>query len=774
MKESLAPEKESKNPHISCDHRCRGNCHIRHENIDGLLTVENEIMHQQYSENCSIIKLNQIEKNGGIVKKEDTCQSSGNFNAFFLLLCFIFLIYSNTFNSSWHLDDYPNIINNPHLHLSDLRPQSIEKTFFASIDKGLYSGKTMYRPVSCLTFALNWYFGKADVTGYHFINICIHFLTAFLLFITILNLFNTPVLRGKYQGNEYLIALLAAVFWAINPIQTQAVTYIVQRMAMLATMFYILGIWAYIKARTSSYRSKRILLYAGCFLSCILAACSKENAVTLPLALLLIEVCFFQRFHLLWAGLKFSHIAAGAALIIICVGLIFFVRKDPFSVLNGYGNRPFTLSERLLTEPRIIIFYVSLILFPAVNRLSIDHDIVISTSLFEPWTTIPAILIIMLFTGFGFYQIRKHPIVAFGILFFLLNHLIESTIIPLEIIFEHRNYLPSMFIFFPVAAGIIMLVDYYREKKRSNYRALVAFVCFLCIWLGSNTYMRNEAWATEKTLWEDSMVKAPGLARPVHNLAMGHYARTGQYDSALNLYSKALTLKDTNQKKSKAYIYNNMAGVYDRKGQYSKAVNLYKSALEISPDFEIAMYNMSLSLMKDGKWDQASRNTDQLLRKRYHIGDYLNLKGYLLVKQNKFTEAAKYFRDALRVNPGFENAVYNLAGALSLDGHYKQAEWFYRRSDPVNANDILTFAYLIQNSLRAGNKKRAEQYTKEMFARYSTRNIMNIINGGALSENILVPVSMEIMGPLIEKQLLAQYNEVVKSKDNTSKKGRVY
>ena len=105
-----------------------------------------------------------------------------------------------------------------------------------------------------LTFALNWYIGKDNVLGYHIVNNAIHLVTTFFLFLTVLNLLMSPNLKGKYQGNEYAIAFLSAILWAVNPIQTQAVTYIIQRMASLAAMFYIIGIYFYLKTRLSAVR----------------------------------------------------------------------------------------------------------------------------------------------------------------------------------------------------------------------------------------------------------------------------------------------------------------------------------------------------------------------------------------------------------------------------------------------------------------------------------------------------------------------------------------
>ena len=285
-------------------------------------------------------------------------QKNSNFwIAFTLLLFLILLIYSNTFQSSWHFDDKPNIVNNYHLHLKDLRLKSLLQAFFSNPRNPWETSNTMYRPVACLTFAFNWYFGKDNVVGYHIMNITIHILTAYFLYLAILNLFRSPNINTKFNGNEHFIALLAATIWAVNPIQTQAVTYIVQRMTSLAAMFYILGIYFYIKARIEGLPSKRILLIISCFLSYLFALGSKENAAMLPVALLLVEFVFFQDMGSQKTRRVFIGIAVGIGMLVLITGLLLFMKGDPLLFLKGYACRPFSFTERLMTEPRIIIYY---------------------------------------------------------------------------------------------------------------------------------------------------------------------------------------------------------------------------------------------------------------------------------------------------------------------------------------------------------------------------------------------------------------------------------
>jgi hypothetical protein len=189
-----------------------------------------------------------------------------NLAVFLLFFLIVFSAYSGNYDASWHFDDYPNIVDNPRIHIKDFRLDTLKGTFFAAFDNGQYLGRRVHRPVPFFILALNWYIGKDNVTGYHIVNNTIHLLTTFFLFLTVLNLFMSPNLKGKYQGSEYSIAFLSAVLWAVNPAQTQAVTYIVQCMASLAAMFYLIGIYFYIKARIAAPGYNRSFLVAGCLL----------------------------------------------------------------------------------------------------------------------------------------------------------------------------------------------------------------------------------------------------------------------------------------------------------------------------------------------------------------------------------------------------------------------------------------------------------------------------------------------------------------------------
>ena len=287
------------------------------------------------------------------------------------MLALVMLIYSNTFFSPFVFDDKPNILNNYHLHIQKLQPETLFATLYSNPINPYELANKMYRPVPCLTFALNWYFGQDDPFGFHVVNISLHVLTGFFLFLFIQALYTTPVLNKASSGEKWLVPILASVLWAINPIHTQAVTYIVQRMAVMAGLFYLLGLYAFLKARLVENARSRMTGYGICFICFILALGSKENAIMLPISLILIEFGFFQDLRQTKIRLALLGVIALLCLILGIVGTVFFLKGDTSVIFRGYNYRPFSMTERLLTEMRVLVHYVTQIFYPVPTRLSI-------------------------------------------------------------------------------------------------------------------------------------------------------------------------------------------------------------------------------------------------------------------------------------------------------------------------------------------------------------------------------------------------------------------
>lgn len=627
---------------------------------------------------------------------------------FALFLVIVFLAYSNTFNASWHLDDYANIVQDPLIHLNDLSVGSLWKTTRAFTETPRDA-----RPLARLTLAINWYFSRGDPFSYHVINILLHVLTAFFLYLAGALLLASPRLKGKYCHHRYFIVLLAVALWAVNPIQTQAVTYIVQRMAALAAFFYVVGIYFYLKGRLAQTAPGKFIFLVLCAFSFILGLASKENAAIFPLSLLLIEAAFFQDLSQKRVRRVLLGIFTGGMLFTFAAGVLVFFKGNPSKILN-YDMRYFSPLQRVLTEPKILIYYLSQIFYPVPTRLSIEHDIEVSTSLFHPWTTLPSIMIVCAFVVVGVLWLKKYPLLGFAVLFFFLNHVIESSIIGLELVFEHRNYLPSLFLFFPVAAGFAKLLDYYRPKSRWLYLTLAGFIFCLVAALGAGTYVRNFAWRTEKTLWEDAVTKAPLSSRPWHNLALTHYERIGQPEKAMVLYRKALELEQRN-KYHKAVVLGNMAANFYYRGHYNQAFRYWKKSLEDTPRNPKNRFLLSLALIKLKKYHEAAGYLDQLIARYPHNVKALNLRGVILLLENNYEDALRYFKRCLQRN-AWRPAIINAGAAFSLMGRNRRADMFFKMIRPGNPEDKICMLWLAWNALKNGDPEEADGYLDRLMA----------------------------------------------------------
>lgn len=659
---------------------------------------------------------------------------SGKFQPLFILACLCFLVYSNTFTASWQFDDYPNILFNPAIHVD----QAGAESFFEALFVPFGTNGRLRRPISNLTFALNWYFGGDDVIGYHLVNLIIHTFTGFILFSTIILLFRTPKLEAVCSDNRgvYFIALLSAIIWAIHPIQTQAVTYIVQRMASLAAFFYILGIFFYIKARLSKRFFFKSLLFVFCLLCYGLAIGSKENAITLPLALFLLEMVFFQdlsdpetRKRCAWG----TGIVCVLIFVISLLVLHVFLKSGLSPLLRGYETRPFNLHERIMTQPRVLVFYLYQIFIPNPANFSLMHDFPVSTSLFTPWATMPAILCIFVMIAIAVYGIRRWPTFSFAILFYFLNHLVESTIIPLEMVYEHRNYLPSMFLFLPILIGLWKVLNKLRLFPSKRNITIVG-LSLVIIFLGISTFSRNAIWATEVSLWTDTFKKAPGLARPAHNLGE-LYSKAGQYKKALELYNHALNAVDM-RTEQKALTYYNMGNIFQRFGNMRQAEKLYRRAIDIKPRYGNAWYNLTLVLTQMGAWDDALNCINQVTAHYPNGKEYVILQGAILLKMKKIEPAMICFRNGLNSVALGGKASFYLGVSHHLSGNFLEADHFLVKSLNYSSDDPIRLLWLIKNRIWWKGPEAADEALQILFNKFTFSKIEHALES---SGNLFLP-----------------------------------
>jgi protein O-mannosyl-transferase len=423
-----------------------------------------------------------------------------------LLFAILILIYSNSFDCSWHYDDFTNIVGNENIRINNLSWPEIKKSFnsWSEIEKSHYgstiSMDTWSRPISYFSFGLNYYFGGLNVSGYHAVNFLIHYLSAFFLFLFIYTMLQLPLLAERYGRYAYSASLLSATLWAIHPIQVTAVTYLVQRMASMASLFYIMAMYLYLKGRTAQTTRRSVAMYFLCFTAFVFALGSKQNAAMLPVSLILLDLFFIQ-------GINRSHVIKTAkvlCVLAVCalITAFFYVKGEPSAI--DYSSLTFSMAERLLSQPRVFFYYISLLFYPLNSRLMLIHDFNLSSSLFDPWTTLIAVVALVLLLGTALWKAHRMPLMSYCFLFFFINHLIEGSFFSLELVYEHRNYLPGMLFFLPIVTGLLNILDLFTERKLV-FVAFVSAMSFIMMIWGVSTFMYNSIFKNEITLWSDSV-----------------------------------------------------------------------------------------------------------------------------------------------------------------------------------------------------------------------------------------------------------------------------
>ena len=585
---------------------------------------------------------------------------------FFLLLsAIVLLIYSNTFKAPFVFDDNMNIQNNTSIRLGKLTTENIVT---AVSESHLRS-----RPIANISFALNYYFHQYNVTGYHVVNVLIHVTTGIFLYFFVKTTLHLPLLHFKDTTATW-IASFTVLLWLVHPLHTQSVTYIVQRMNSMASMFYVLSMLLYIRGRLTLDKRRRWLLFTGCILAGILAIGSKEIALTIPLFLLLYEWYFFQDLSLVWFK-KYLISFAGVIVFLALSALMYMGTETLHNILVVPGDFDFTLTERVLTEFRVVIVYLKLLLFPHPSQLNIDYDFPLSRSLFDPISTLFALGTIIGMFGLALYISKKERLLSFCVLWFFGNLVIESSVIMLDILFEHRTYLPSMLL----SLLVVTLVVRYTKLPWLRVVVLCAVALVYAVW----TYERNSLWANEIALWSDCVVKSPHKARPHTNLGYALMSQ-GNLKEAIHHYTEALRIAP-----SYVIAHNNLGDALARQGKVAEAVYHYTEALRLNPHYAEAHNNLGNALMDEGKAEEAVRHYTEALRLNPNAALFHNNLGSALARQGKVEEAVHHYTEALRLNPNAAQVYNNLGNLLTRQGKAEEAVRYYTEALRLNPNYAL-------------------------------------------------------------------------------------
>ena len=401
--------------------------------------------------------------------------------------------------------------------------------------KGDNSGP-LGRPVSMASFVLEKLLLDGSLATSKRVNILLHLFNGALviwLFWLLFRYLGTPGYR--------VLALALGAAWLLSPLYVSTVLYVVQRMAMLSTTFMLGSCICYVywreRLRAGSFSVALLVLLAVLIL---LAVFAKENAVVVIPVLLLLEALWFQ-----FAGENGQPIRwlQRTTLGLIATGgiaVLVFIVADYDGLAAAFRRRYFTLDERLLTQSRILWDYVGQLFSPEVLRMGLYHDdVVVSTSLDAPPTTRLAVMawlgVLALFAAAMFWQWGRY--LALGVAWFLVGHSIESTVLPLELYFEHRSYFPGIGLFLLVGVVFAALV---RQWPQVRAPLLVYLACY-ALWLASLTGSQVQIWSSHPLLILNNLNAHPNSYRANADMAV-QMANLGQFEAAQDYSARAFAL----------------------------------------------------------------------------------------------------------------------------------------------------------------------------------------------------------------------------------------
>ena len=462
-----------------------------------------------------------------------------------LVLVLAATVYMPGISGPYVFDDLSNIVHNSSLRIDSLSYQDLSHASFA-----VQSGP-LRRPISMLGFALNYYFAGSfvDATPLKLTNLGIHVLNGLLLF-WLLRLIRgrldkleppgpqKPGRPGALNNND-LLAGAIALLWIVHPINLTSILYVVQRMTSLSALFTLLALVCFLTGRNLMIDQRRLgvwLIGIGVPAFGVLGLFSKETAVLMPLYVLGLEIMLFGN-ETPWSRLPRLSVNAKRTLSALAVvAAVILLAWAVQYLLPEYKDRPFAPWERVITEARVLCFYLFLILLPRISAFGLHHDdIDISTSLLSPWTTIPSLLSLAALIVFALHVRKQHPLLTIGILWFFTSHLLESTIIPLEIAHEHRNYLASV----GVLIAVVYLLDWGSQQLR-HPKLWILYPAIVMLFVGT-TWLRASQWADDNSLARYEAIHHPRSTRAQAMLGSLLYTQ-GRYREAMDATRRAAVL----------------------------------------------------------------------------------------------------------------------------------------------------------------------------------------------------------------------------------------
>ena len=589
----------------------------------------------------------------------------------FTLLAFLgAALYSNTLQVPWYFDDFASIVDNPNIRNLDLAFQNL----LAS------------RGLANLTFALNFHFGGIDTTGYHLVNILIHIITSGLVFL---------ILKRVWK-DSLLLPFFGALVFLVHPLQTQAVTYIVQRMTSLSGLFFLLAIYLFLHASTILQGGSRLMsarhvcFYGLSLLSGALAVMFKQNAAVLPVALFLIgfffptvprKSCWKLGVYLLpfvvvplWIGLS--------QLVLPVLGGV--AHQGITGTQSQVGSGPITPMYYLVTEFTVFWIYIKLLFWPVGQALDYSYPIV---KRLLSWPNFLAFGGLLGLIALAVTLYRRRPLISFGIAWFFLTLSVESTIIPLDPVFEHRLYIPML-------GFVVVLIDLL--ANRLSRKVLIITLTVLSLSLAACTWQRNALWNDPVAFYEDNLARAPWSERVNSTLAKT-YIESGRYDDAFVVLKRGLKINPYNVK-----LNDNLGTLYDLTGSPKQAIEALGRAIKYDPGYYRSYLNLGVVYAGQKEWVAAIEQYEKAINLKFEYEKAHYNLGVAYYIQGRLQDSLQEFKIASDLMPDYASALYNLASVSIELGRVDSARAILPRLARLDAGLFRE----LQKEIAASSKKR--------------------------------------------------------------------
>ncbi len=548
-----------------------------------------------------------------------------------------FFIYSNTFDNEFIFDDRNMIGENPVIRQMDI------PTIFNHSDG---------RFIGYLTFAANFHFHQYDVKGYHVVNLGIHLINGLLVAWLVLLISRLPAFKsGTLHTHRMKISVLTALLFITHPVQTQAVSYVVQRFTSLSTLFYVLSLCFYLWARLASLDDRPnwtiILRYILAFTVFIMGVLTKESVYTLPVMIAVIEFGFIH-------NIKLSHVpkwiwimCTAVFVLLLAIVVRFYTVTDIFSPVYAYAL-DVTLNSwtYLISQFPVMLAYIRVLAYPV--NLILDYGVIPATSILNAYVLLSLVIVMLIIASAIKYK-NRFPNFSLAVFWFFITLSIESSIIPIaDLMVEHRLYLPSIGFF------LLMIVTVFSLFKGRWIIIPIILFFGLAAEYSHLTWERNNIWQDAFTMWNDNVEKTPLNPRPYSSRGI-EYSVRGELEKGFADFNKAIELNPN-------YVNSlgNRGKYYQSKGMFKEAALDYTRALESDAGYEhIWLNNRSTIYTSMGEWELALDDVNQSIELiPANINNYLK-RGDIKRELGDFEDAIDNYSMALQLNPSYGIALFN-------------------------------------------------------------------------------------------------------------------